>query len=147
MRYAHTNIVARDWKRLVQFYCDVFSCVPVPPERDQSGDWLDRGTGVPNARINGMHLRLPGHGDKGPTLEIYQYEKIEPNSAPSPNRHGLGHLAFEVADVESIRNQILNHGGSEIGAISETSVEGVGQLTFVYMADPEGNILEIQCWN
>ena len=27
-RYAHTNLIARDWRRLVDFYQTVFGCVP-----------------------------------------------------------------------------------------------------------------------
>jgi predicted enzyme related to lactoylglutathione lyase len=26
MKYAHTNIIARDWEKLAQFYIDVFDC-------------------------------------------------------------------------------------------------------------------------
>lgn len=147
MKYAHTNIVALDWRGLVQFYCEVFACVPVPPERNQSGPWLDRGTGIPNAEIQGMHLRLPGHGNGGPTLEIFQYKSIESNLPPTPNRQGIGHLAFEVDDVQLTAEKVLLHGGSRIGKKAESNVEGVGKLTFVYMADPEGNVLEIQNWN
>ena len=72
VKYAHTNIITKDWKKLADFYELVFSCTPVPPERDQKGSWLDKGTGVLNAHLQGMHLRLPGYDDNGPTLEIYQ---------------------------------------------------------------------------
>ena len=47
-RYVHTNLVAQDWRRLATFYEGVFGCIPVPPERDLSGEWLDALTGVPN---------------------------------------------------------------------------------------------------
>ncbi len=77
IRYTHTNIVSNDWKKLVKFYTEVFECSPVPPERNFSGKWLDEGTGVNNASLQGMHLRLHGFDDNGPTLEIYQYENIE----------------------------------------------------------------------
>ncbi|MEO0559645.1 MAG: VOC family protein [Bacteroidota bacterium] len=146
MTYAHTNIIAADWQTLAQFYQEVFNCTPVPPRRQQSGAWLDRGTGVQNASIQGIHLRLPGGGDSGPTLEIYQYAHMESKPSPAPNRQGLGHLAFTVDDVAEIQAQVLAHGGRNIGQISETTVEGVGTLTFIYMADPEGNLLEIQNW-
>ena len=46
MKYAHTNIAARDWKALAEFYCAVFNCRIKPPERSYSGEWLDQGTGV-----------------------------------------------------------------------------------------------------
>lgn len=34
MRFAHTNIAARDWKTLANFYIKVFECKIKPPERD-----------------------------------------------------------------------------------------------------------------
>ena len=36
-KYVHTNLIARDWKRLIRFYIDVFGCEPKGPERDMSG--------------------------------------------------------------------------------------------------------------
>lgn len=76
IRYAHTNIISRDWKKLAQFYQVVFNCQPVPPERNQTGEWLDKGVGVKNAHLMGMHLQLPGYEKGGPTLEIYQYSEV-----------------------------------------------------------------------
>ncbi len=146
-KYVHTNILSANWERLARFYRGVFDCEPGPPERNQSGRWLERGTGVPNAALQGMHLRLPGHGDSGPTLEIYQYGVIEPNHRPAANRKGYGHIAFLVDDVAGIRDQVLDWGGTELGEVVETEVAGVGHLTFVYLTDPEGNILEIQNWS
>jgi len=62
MKYVHTNIISSNWQLLADFYIQVFECTPVPPARDQSGAWLDQCTGVQNAHIQGMHLRLPGCG-------------------------------------------------------------------------------------
>lgn len=45
MRFAHTNIVAQDWRRLADSYVQMFRCTPKPPERRLAGDWLDRATG------------------------------------------------------------------------------------------------------
>ncbi|MGB3589887.1 MAG: VOC family protein, partial [Tunicatimonas sp.] len=122
-------------------------CIPVPPVRSQSAKWLAEGTGLPNASLEGVHLRLPGYGNNGPTLEIYQYRQMEDKPAPAVNRQGLGHLAFLVDDVLSIKEKILQHGGSELGKVTEADVAGVGRLTFIYMTDSEGNILEIQNWS
>jgi len=98
-RYVHTNLVARDWRRLARFYHEVFGCQPVPPERDLSGPWLEDATGVPGVRIRGIHLRLPGHGKKGPTLEIFEYEPSVERPVSAPNRPGFGHVAFAVDQV------------------------------------------------
>ena len=109
--YRHTNIVAADWRALAGFYEDVFGCTPVPPSRDLSGAWLDRGTGVPDAHLTGIHLRLPGHGDRGPTLEIYGYSATEPRPAVAANREGIAHIAFEVDDVAAAARLVVAHGG------------------------------------
>jgi catechol 2,3-dioxygenase-like lactoylglutathione lyase family enzyme len=111
--YKHTNIIAGDWRALAKFYQDVFGCIPVPPERDLSGTWLEKGTGIPGARFSGAHLRLPGHGETGPTLEIFQYAKNEPRPKTVANREGISHLAFQVDDIEQGMAEVLNHGGRE----------------------------------
>ncbi|MEL6627732.1 MAG: VOC family protein [Bacteroidota bacterium] len=146
MRYAHTNIISNDWKKLSDFYVKVFDCQIVPPIRNQSGDWLSRGTGVENAALEGVHLLLPGHGENGPTLEIYQYGEIESQDPISPNQRGFGHLAFEVDDVEKTLYEIEANGGIKQGEITSRWVEGVGEITFVYVRDPEGNLIELQNW-
>ncbi len=69
-KYVHTNLIARDWRRLVRFYSEVFGCVAKGPERDLSGAWLDQVT-LRNAHLCGVHLRLPCCGDDGPTLKIF----------------------------------------------------------------------------
>jgi predicted enzyme related to lactoylglutathione lyase len=144
--YRHTNIVAADWRALASFYEEVFGCTPVPPARDLSGAWLDLGTGVPDAHLTGIHLRLPGHGDGGPTLEIYGYSATEPRPAVAANREGITHIAFEVDDVASAARLVVERGGRLVGDVTSAEVTGVGLLTFAYVADPEGNIIELQAW-
>lgn len=145
-RYKHTNIVARDWKKLARFYEEVFGCVRVPPERHLSGEWIEKGTGVRGARISGVHLRLPGHGRRGPTLEIFQYEEAEDGLPPKADRCGYGHVAFEVEDVAQGLKKVIEHGGAEVGKVTSLEIEGAGTVAFVYAADPEGNIVELQSW-
>lgn len=146
MRFAHTNIVSRDWRALVDFYTAAFDCELVPPIRQQSGDWLDKGTGMKNARLEGAHLLLPGHGRNGPTLEIYGYDTLVSEDSPPPNMTGLRHLAFEVENVEESLGRVQGHGGTAQGAPTTRSVPGAGILTFVYARDPEGNLIELQSW-
>lgn len=146
-RYVHTNIVSAEWRALANFYQNVFDCVPVPPERDLSGQWLADGTGVQDAHLFGVHLRLPGHGDNGPTLEIYSYSEMLEKHEPAANRLGLGHLAFMVDDVQETVKAVIAYGGSALGSVVQKPVQGVGLLTFAYVSDPEGNIIEIQKWD
>lgn len=145
-KFVHTNLVAQDWKRLARFYEQVFGCTPVPPERDLSGQWLDDATAIPRAHIRGIHLRLPGYGDAGPTLEVFQYAEEMGPSAPAANRPGFGHIAFAVDDVEAARQAVLAAGGGELGKMVSVEVAGAGLITFAYLTDPEGNIVEVQRW-
>ncbi|MBW2058530.1 MAG: VOC family protein [Deltaproteobacteria bacterium] len=144
--YVHTNLVAGDWRRLAAFYETVFGCRPVPPERDLSGRWLDRATGLAGARISGIHLRLPGHGENGPTLEIFQYASLAGRPATAPNAPGFSHVAFGVDDVAETARAVFDAGGRPVGELVSHEVSGIGLLTFQYVADPEGNIIEIQNW-
>lgn len=146
VRYSHTNIIARDWRALAGFYESVFGCELVPPERDYSGSALEAGTGVPGAGIAGVHLRLPGHGDTGPTLEIYAYTPPADGPAPAVNRPGLAHLAFEVDSVEDARTQVLAAGGGIAGDVVTLTNAAGARVTWCYVTDPEGNILELQSW-
>ncbi|MEE3179372.1 MAG: VOC family protein, partial [Verrucomicrobiota bacterium] len=68
VKYAHTNLIARDWRKLARFYEKVFGCIPLPPERDYGGANLEAATALPGAILRGMHLQLPGYGEGGPTL-------------------------------------------------------------------------------
>jgi predicted enzyme related to lactoylglutathione lyase len=145
-RFAHINIVAQDWRRLAQFYQEVFGCIPVPPERNLSGDWLEKGTGFAGAEIHGIHLRLPGCEKKGPTLEIFQYNIQKNAQQAAINRPGFAHIAFAVDDVEAARDAVIAAGGFRIGELVTVRIPGAGLITFVYVADPEGNIIELQRW-
>lgn len=146
-RFVHTNIVAQDWKKLSQFYQQVFGCTPVPPKRDLAGQWIEDATGVCNAKISGIHLRLPGYGDNGPTLEILHYNHQERPLKPAANRPGFQHIAFLVDDVEAGQDAVITAGGRMLGRIASSEIPGAGSVTLVYLTDPEGNIIELLRWS
>ncbi len=146
-RYVHTNLIARDWHTLAKFYTDLFGCEFVPPARDYSGAALEAGTGLPGAAMTGVHLRLPGHGPQGPTLEIYTYTNLAEGSPPAVNRPGYAHLAFEVGSVEEARRLVLAAGGASVGEIVTLATAAGRRVTWCYLTDPEGNIIELQSWD
>jgi predicted enzyme related to lactoylglutathione lyase len=147
VRYVHTNLIARDWRTLASFYQRLFGCVPVPPERNYAGPSLEAGTGIPGAMLQGVHLRLPGHGSDGPTLEIYSYSRLADGLAPAVNRPGLAHIAFEVPSVPDARDEVLSAGGRAIGEIVTLTTSAGARVTWCYVADPEGNIIELEAWS
>jgi catechol 2,3-dioxygenase-like lactoylglutathione lyase family enzyme len=148
IRYAHTNLIARDWRKLADFYVKLFECVPVSSDRDHHGPKFEALTAIPGARAQGRHLRLPGLGEQGPTLEIFEYVN---SPLPEANKEitmpGFAHIAFEVPDVLSKRVEILAAGGADYGEVVTLDIAGAGRLTLCYMRDPEGNIIELQTWH
>jgi predicted enzyme related to lactoylglutathione lyase len=66
--------------------------------------------------------------------------------ATFPNTPGFSHIAFAVDDVRAVARAIFERGGSPVGELTVREFPGVGLLTFQYVADPEGNIIEIQNW-
>jgi catechol 2,3-dioxygenase-like lactoylglutathione lyase family enzyme len=143
IKFVHTNIIAKNWQKLAQFYIDVFDCSPLFPERDLSGFWMDKLTSITDVHAKGMHLRLPGY-ENGPTLEIFGYNKAElRDNDPLVNAQGFGHIAFHV---DNVLEKLLANGGTKYGELVEKEIEGIGIIKVIYTKDPEGNIIEIQNW-
>lgn len=146
-RFGHVNLIARDWRALADFYIELFGCVLVPPERDYAGPDLERGTGVIAAALRGAHLRLPGHGPDGPTLEIYQFSSMPEVLPPTVNGPGFQHIAFAVPSVAEARAAVLAAGGGAVGEIVTLQTADGRHVTWTYLTDPEGNIIELQSWS
>jgi predicted enzyme related to lactoylglutathione lyase len=146
IKFVHTNLIAKDWKSLSKFYIDVFGCKPTYPERDLSGEWIEKITEIPGVHVRGMHLSLPGC-DNGPTLEVFQYEPQTPrNGDPSISMQGFGHIAFHVDEVNAVLERLIAHGGKLFGEVVHKLYPELGLLTVVYTRDPEGNFIELQNW-
>lgn len=145
-KYVHTNLVAEDWRMLAGFYIQLFGCTLVPPERDLQGPHMDAGTGIAGAHLRGAHLRLPGWGNDGPTLEIFTYNITAPSEPAAVNRPGFGHIAFSVEDVHAARATVLATGGRAVGEVVTVQIATGARVTWCYVTDPEGNIIELQSW-
>jgi predicted enzyme related to lactoylglutathione lyase len=48
--------------------------------------------------------------------------------------------------VHAALGEVVAQGGRAIGNMTKAEVPGSSKLTFVYAADPEGNIVELQAW-
>lgn len=144
--FAHTNIITDDWRKLSDFYINVFGCKPLYPERNLKGEWLDKATAIQDAHISGIHLALPGYGGQLPTLEIFQYDSNVQNEVTGANHKGFGHIAFRVDNIKEILDLVIANGGTTVGDLVETEISKVGLLTFIYVRDIDGNMIELQNW-
>jgi catechol 2,3-dioxygenase-like lactoylglutathione lyase family enzyme len=146
MKYVHTNIICLDLDKIVSFYTNVFECKQIGSETKISGDWVEKGTGIDKAEARAINLQLPGYEKGGPGLEIFQYTNtLESERYPMANSKGIGHLAFSVDNVQETFNKVLLNGGNKIGEIVVKEFKS-GALSYVYVTDPEGNIIEVQSW-
>ncbi len=146
-KYVHTNLIAKDWRMLAKFYQEIFGCILVPPERDFQGESLEAGTGIRGVHLQGAHLRLPGYGENGPTLEIFSYNILGKRSISAVNRPGFGHIAFSVENVYLAQKLVLEAGGRALGEIVTLQVATGAKVTWCYVTDPEENIIELQAWS
>ena len=90
---------------------------------------------------------MPGYGEGGPTLEVFSYDAMPDHLPPAINRPGFGHIAFAVDDVAAAQRLVLAAGGKAIGEIVTTVVSTGATVTWCYVTDPEGNIIELQAWH
>ncbi len=146
-RYVHTNIIAKDSNKLIQFYKDVLNCKSIGETRDLKGEWLDKMTGIKNAHIKGEHLCMPGYDEDHPTLEIFSYDEVIEREKAFVNQCGFAHLAFEVDDVKVTLEKMKAAGGSQLGELVATEYKDGRKAVFVYAMDIEGNIIELQSWS
>lgn len=146
-QYVHTNIIAEDANKLIEFYKHVFRCKSINETRDLSGEWLDKLTRLNRAHITGEHLLLPGYEGAHPTLEIFSYDEMKDKIPSEINRPGIAHIAFEVDDVEETLAKVIEYGGSAVGELVKADYPNNVQALFVYAKDPEGNIIELQSWS
>ena len=114
--YAHTNLIAKDYKKLARFYEKVFGCVPVLPERDLSGEWLDRATGIKGVHIRGIHLRLPMGSMESSGSNAAETGSETASAASDNTRKGGrgGHSAaptLEIFQYDSLKGGVLGAGG------------------------------------
>ena len=63
------------------------------------------------------------------------------------NRTGWGHIAFAVDDIPTAREAVLENGGSEVGEVVTLQTADGRRVTWCYVGDPEGNLVELQSWD
>jgi predicted enzyme related to lactoylglutathione lyase len=63
------------------------------------------------------------------------------------DRPGFGHIAFAVTDVPSARERVLEEGGRPVGEVVTLTTADGRRVTWCYVTDPEGNVVELQSWS
>lgn len=140
VRFHHVKLLARDIERLVDFYQEALGCELLKPIRDVEDAAVSKAIGV-DGLLRLAQLSLPGQEEGGVLLEIYT---IDGESDDWTYRPGQGQICFVVDDVHSAAERVVGAGGSTLGEISDW-VTPAGTFRFVFLRDPEGNIIDVVC--
>jgi glyoxylase I family protein len=138
----HVGLVVRDLDQSIYFYHDLlglpFANEPTPWFE---GPELERGVGVPGARLRQVSLWVGAHS----TMELIEYANRPASStAPVPNNFlGAAHVCFKVEDVHAAKADLEGKG---VRFYSDVNVVDDGPLAgwrWVYFSDPDGLALEL----
>ena len=129
----HTGLTVSDLDRSIDFYRLLGYEVTVRIEEE--GEEVERGTGVPGARLSVAMLERPGG-----RLELIQYVAPAGGSAPSPNNGvGAAHVCVQVDDIEAAVAELEGKG---VEFLSEPIYHESG-IRWAYCRDPDGITAEL----
>ncbi|TAM82346.1 MAG: glyoxalase/bleomycin resistance/dioxygenase family protein [Candidimonas sp.] len=135
LRIHHTAICVNDFEHARDFYTR-FLGFHLEGEMDRRGEpTLGEVVGLPGAVIRWAMLRHGAH-----RIELFKY--YTPHGDMAPRRQcdfGYSHLAFEVADVDSIHRQAMQAG---YRCNSSPKVMRNGHTKVFYLLEPEGAVTE-----
>ena len=140
----------RDWRRLADFYVRVFGCTLVPP-----GAGLSRPGSV--GRDRRSERRAPWGAPAPAGTQSRRTDTPDPTGTTHrstrgrrrPTTPGSGHIAFAVPDVPAARESSSPRVAVSSGDRDASNGSGrlADRVTWTYVADPEGNIVELQSWS
>ena len=138
LRLHHISLTARDAVRLGQFYEDVFGCSTRRAPARLTGPSVWRGNGLHGVDLTSIWLDWPGSDQ--PFLEILEYDTQAIPVNASVNAPGRGHFALEVDDLDATLERVRSTGGTLLGEVTT-----FGSTRLTYVADCEGNVIELEC--
>lgn len=141
----HVGFVVRDVERAVLFYRDVIG-LALRHRQTQDNQYTSQLLGYDGARVHVAQFDLPNGGGSrsGHILELIEYEHPRGEECVAENaRITAGHLAFEVDDLDAVRERIEAGGGHfYVEPVDITAGKNQGGRA-VYFRDPDGVTLEL----
>jgi catechol 2,3-dioxygenase-like lactoylglutathione lyase family enzyme len=133
----HTGWITPDIDASVKFWTEVmgFEAKPIGERRQP---WIGAFMGVPGAQVRLVHLY--GHGGH---IEFIQFDTADTPSMPRGSQPGAAHICLRIKNVAALRADILAHGGSLQGELTEITEGIAAGLRGLYMRDPHGVLIEL----
>jgi catechol 2,3-dioxygenase-like lactoylglutathione lyase family enzyme len=101
-----------------------------------SGPAADEGTGTDNADVDISWL---SHPQGGPKLELLRYQNEPTGKAAHNSQVGAAHLCLRVENVNAEYDRLSGEG---VTFVSAPHADEFG-VVWVYMRDPDGNVVEL----
>jgi catechol 2,3-dioxygenase-like lactoylglutathione lyase family enzyme len=101
-----------------------------------AGPEADEGTETPDANIDISWL---AHPQGGPKLELLRYQNQPTGRAAHNSQVGAAHLCIRIEDVNSEYERLS---GEEVTFVSAPHEDEFG-VVWVYLRDPDGNVVEL----
>lgn len=126
----HVGIDVADLPAQIDFYCRAFDL-----EIELEGD-------VPDFNFRAAMLVSP----TGWHLELFKRDGAGPRPIPDDvdGQHdllGLGHVCFSVTDLDAGYDRLVSFGA--VTRLPPIPFPGAPELRLAYLADPEGNLIEL----
>lgn len=137
-RMDHVGIIVHDLEAAKAFFLDLGFEVMGEPFGFE-GEWIDKLVGLKHVNTEAVMIKPP---DGGAALELIKYHTppAEMNATlPMSNSIGIGHIAFEVEDIDGIVAKLKSKGFDLVGEVQ--NYENVYKLCFI--RGPEGIILDL----
>jgi len=135
----HTGLVVRNLDKSLEFYHDLLG-FKIVKRMTESGDYIDKIVGIPDAVIEWVKLELPDRS----LVELLEYksglEDTETDPQYPSNKHGCSHIAFTVDNISGL-NDLLTQNGYVCKHEPLNSPDG--KVKVMYCHDPDGIILEM----
>jgi glyoxylase I family protein len=136
-RYTHVGICVSDLDRSLNFYREALGFEELG-RNDMQGKPLDQLN-----QLQGVKVRTAFLGRDGSRLELIEFQSpgwVGPRGPRPMNQLGLTHLAFRVADLDTVCAKIEAAGGA---LIRETRMEHPGPTRVIMTTDPDGLRVEL----
>ena len=142
-RLRHVALMVRSLDRMLPFYRDTLGFT-VKKDVKIGGAEFQAGTGLAGAAARCVHLSISGSPVE---LELFEFDpphnEIEP-TIPGINDKGFRHIAFVVKNMKQAVAKLKTAGIIfHTEPVRFSSPEHSKGVCFVYLRDPEGNIIEL----
>lgn len=132
-RLHHVGLQAADIDRTGAFYAQALGARWLVKPVTFEGAGAEQAMGAPNTRLKVALLDLDGVA-----LELFQFEANAPDWARQPKGR-LPHLAVQVEDTDAALARVEEAGGRRVWP----QVDRFGKARVIYVADPDGNVVEL----